>query len=314
LPELISVDSSKNNQRICSEQADACPSGRSESIKRIQWMKEPNRSDYGVAPFGISFFAVVGLCIWLVFIIASCAPKPRMLLQDQTPENVWRCARENQVEFTSLAGLMDLQLKGKEAKYSGTVEIYYQAPDTFAFYPRSFFGMNIFQALGQDDSLTVYFPREKQYFAGKYSDLENTRLWSWQIPFRLFFELILLKEGLTDSNAVFLRNAGDLWIYSSEDNGWMKEYHVDAQKCRLVKSRYTNTNAGESYLIEYKSYKRYGKREYPTGMKIISSQRDMASVRFHELKFDFDIPEQKLQLKMPPESKKVELLHVKPKE
>jgi hypothetical protein len=275
-------------------------------------MKEPNKSYFGVSPFGIGFFTVFGLWVYLGLIITGCAPKPRILLQDQTPENVLRCARAKQVEFTSLAGLVDLQLKGKEAKYSGTVEIYYQAPDTFAFYPRSFFGMNILEVLGQDDSLTVYFPREKQYFSGKYSDLENTRLWSWQIPFRLFFELILFKEGLTDSNAVCMNTTGDLFIYNSKDKGWMKEYHVDAQKCRLVKSRYTNMDTGEYYLVEYKNYKRYGSREYPTGMKISSSNRDMASARFREVKFDFDIPSQKLKLQIPPDSKRVELLHVKP--
>ena len=49
-----------------------------------------------------------------------------------------------------------------------------------------------------------------------------------------------------------------------------------------------------------------------TVVKISSSNRDMASVRFRELKFDFEIPGQKLELQIPPDSKRVELLHVKP--
>jgi hypothetical protein len=207
---------------------------------------------------------------------------------------------------------LDLHLKGKEASYSGSVEIYYRAPDTVAFYPRSFLGMNIFEATGEGDSLTIYFPKENQYFTGRYSDLENTRLWSWQIPFPLLFELITGKEGLADSNAVYLKDTGSLFVYESEDEGWMKEYYVDAQKCRLIKSRYTSTDQGEYYLVDYKNYKRYGKREYPTVMKISSSNRDMASIRFRELKFDFEIPDQKLELQIPPDSKRVELLHLRP--
>ncbi len=92
----------------------------------------------------------------------------------------------------------------------------------------------------------------------------------------------------------------------------MKEYYVDAKKCRLIKSHYTYRDHGEYYHIDYKNYKRYGKGEYPTVMKIYSSNQDMFSATFRELKFDCDIPEHKLRLHIPPESKKVELLRVQP--
>lgn len=267
----------------------------------------PSRAHFGVSPFGIFFITAFGLWVWVGLIITDCAPIPKILPQDRTPENVLRCARQNTVEFTSLAGLLDLQLKGKAAKYSGTVEIYYQAPDTFAFYPRSFFGMNIFEALGQDDSLTVYFPKENQYFAGKYSDLENTRLWSWQIPFRLLSDLILGKEGLSDSDLVYFHSTGDWFGYKSEDENWIKEYYVDAAKCRLTQSRLTRKENGEYYLIDFKSYRRYGKSEKPAMVKIVSSTGDVASVKFREMKFDFSVPERKLRLQIPSDSKKVDL-------
>ncbi len=266
-----------------------------------------NRSHFGVFPFGIFSITAFGLCVWVGFMITDCAPKPRILPQDRTSENVLRCARQNTVEFTSLAGLLDLQLKGKAAKYSGTVEIYYQAPDTFAFYPRSFFGMNIFEAFGQDDSLTVYFPKENQYFTGKYSDLENTRLWSWHIPFRLLSDLILGKGGLSDSNLVYFCNTRDWFGYRSEDENWIKEYYIDAGKCRLTKSKLTRKKNGEYYLIDFKSYKKYGQGENPEVVRVVSSIGDVASIKFREMKFDFSVPERKLKLQIPSDSKRVEL-------
>ena len=193
-------------------------------------MKAHSNHRFFIPYLGIRFilagFAIYAWCgLW----IAGCAPKPGISSQIRTPENVLKCVREYRIEFTSLACLLDLQLKGKEARYSGSVEIYYQAPDTVAFYPRSFLGVNIFEATGKGDSLTIYFPKENQYFTGSYSDLENTRLWSWKIPFPLLFESITGKEGLMDPGVKYITRMDNLYVYGFEDENWVKEYYVDAK-------------------------------------------------------------------------------------
>jgi len=198
-------------------------------------------------------------------------------------------------------------LKGKEAKFSGGVEIFYQAPDSFAFYPRSFLGTDIFKAVGADDTLAIYFPRENQYFSGRISDLENTQLWSWNIPFQMLLNLILGKEGLMEPNVQFVSKTEKYFVYRYEDENWIKEYHVDDGKCRLVKTNLTQKSSGDSYQIEYKSYTKYDLNEVPRLVKIISSGQENASIKYEERKFNVSIPATKLRLQIPANSKRVNL-------
>lgn len=254
-----------------------------------------------------SFLSILTLYVWCGLLIVNCAPKPRVLPLDRTPENVLQCVLKNKIEFTSQACLLNFQLKGKEAKFSGEVEIFYQAPDSFAFYPRSFLGADIFKAGGADDTLTIYFPRENQYFSGRISDLENTQFWSWNIPFRMLLDLILGKEGLMEPQAQFISKTGKYFVYRYEDENWIKEYHVDDGKCRLVKTSLTQKPSGDNYQIDYKGYKKYDSNEVPRAMKIISSSQENALIKYEERKFNVSIPTAKLRLQIPADSKRASL-------
>jgi len=271
-------------------------------------MNEPREFCFHISDLRIRLFsAALILLIWIGLLITNCAPKPKILPQDRTPENVLRCVQKNRIEFTSQACLLNLQLKGKEAKFSGEVEIFYQAPDSFAFYPRSFLGADIFKAVGTDDTLTIYFPRENQYFSGRISDLENTRLWSWNIPFQVLLNLILREESLMEPEVRFVSKTEKYFVYRCEDENWIKEYHVDAGKCRLLKTSLTQKSSGDYYKIEYKSYTKYESYEVPRVVKIITSGQDIASVKYVERKFNLSIPATKLKLIIPADSKRVDL-------
>jgi hypothetical protein len=271
-------------------------------------MKEPRKLCFHISHPGIRLFpAALLLLIWIGLLITNCAPKPKILPQDRTPENVLRCVLKNRIEFTSQACLLNLQLKGKEAKFSGEVEIFYQTPDSFAFYPRSFLGADIFKAVGADDTLTIYFPEKNQYFSGRISDLGNTRLWSWNIPFQMLLNLILGKEVLMEPEVQFAGKTEKYFVYRYEDEDWTKEYHVDAERCRLVKTSLTQKSSGDYYQIEYKSYTKYDSYEVPGVVKIISSSRENALIKYMERKFNLSIPPTKLRLQIPADSKRVDL-------
>jgi hypothetical protein len=271
-------------------------------------MKELIKFRFHVTHIGIRFSSVaLLLLIGIGLLITNCAPKPKILLQDRTPENVLHCVQKNKVAFTSQACLLELQLKGKEAKFSGEVEIFYQAPDSFAFSPRSFLGADIFKAVGADDTLTIYFPRESQYFSGKISDLENTRLWSWNIPFSTLLDLILGKQGLLESEVQFIGKMENYFVYRYEDENWIKEYHVDAGRCRLVKTSLMQKSGGDSYQVEYKSYTKHDTYEIPNMVKIVSSNRESVLIKYQERKFNLSIPASKLKLQIPADSKRVDL-------
>jgi len=271
-------------------------------------MKEPIEYCFHIPDLRIRLFlAAFLLSILTGLLITNCAPKPKILPQDRTPENVLRCILKNRIEFTSQACLLNLQLKGEEAKFSGEVEIFYQTPDSFAFYPRSFLGADIFKAVGADDTLTIYFPEKNQYFSGRISDLENTRLWSWNIPFQMLLHLILGKEDLLEPEVQFAGKTEKYFVYRHEDEDWIKEYHVDAGRCRLVKTSLTEKPGGDNYQIEYKSYTKYDSNEVPKVVKIISSSRENALIKYEERKFNLSIPATKLRLQIPADSKRVDL-------
>jgi hypothetical protein len=250
-------------------------------------MKELIKFRFHVTHIGIRFSSVaLLLLIGIGLLITNCAPKPKILLQDRTPENVLHCVQKNKVAFTSQACLLELQLKGKEAKFSGEVEIFYQAPDSFAFSPRSFLGADIFKAVGADDTLTIYFPRENQYFSGKISDLE---------------------KGLLESEVQFIGKMENYFVYRYEDENWIKEYHVDAGRCRLVKTSLMQKSGGDSYQVEYKSYTKHDTYEIPNMVKIVSSNRESVLIKYQERKFNLSIPASKLKLQIPADSKRVDL-------
>ena len=236
----------------------------------------------------------------------GCGPKPKILPQNRTPENVLRCTLDHKIEFETLACLLDLKLKGKEAKFSGTVEFFYKAQGSFAFYPRSFFGMEVFKATGKNDSLTIYFSKENQFYSGSFSDLEKTKLWSWKIPLKMLLDMILGRDSLTEQNVRYSSSTENLYLYKSEDESWIKEYWIDALRCRLMKSQFMQKSGGEAYQIEYGNYTRHGQMETPKVIKIKSQTQESAQIRFQERRLNLPIPEKKFKLQIPPDAKRVD--------
>jgi hypothetical protein len=239
------------------------------------------------------------------FLIIGCGPKPKILPEDRTAENVLRCARENQTEFETFACLMKLKLRGEGAKFSGTIEFFYRHPGTFSFYPRTFFGIGSFKAGGKDDSLTIYFPKQNEYYTGSFSDFEKTGLWSWTISLNMILDSILGKGGLEKEDLEFARSTKDLFSYEVEEGDWIREYWVESRRCRLVASRWEHKTSGESYRIEYKNFTTHDHTDIPRVISIESSTEDSARIKFLERKFDSRLPLKKFELQIPPDARRV---------
>ena len=241
----------------------------------------------------------------LILSVAGCGPKPKLLPEDRTPENVLRCARENRMEFDTFAGLVNLRLKGEEAKFSGTIEFFYKHPDTFSFYPRTFFGAGRFKAKGVGDSLVIYFPKDNEFYSGSFSDFEKTSLWSSEIPLEMLLELILGKGGLSDQGISYTDREGDMFSYASEDDAWSKDFSVDSRSCRLTQSWCRPKGGGESYRIEYSNFKTQNQTDIPRTITITSQTGDQARIKFLERKFDLPLPPNKFEIEIPPDAKRV---------
>ncbi len=253
-----------------------------------------------VSGFGLAFLTLAG------FLIIDCAPKPKLLPESRTPENVLRCAQKNQIEFETFACLMDLKLKGKGANFSGTVEFFYKHPDTFSFCPRTFFGTGTFKVRGEDDSLTIYFPKQNEFYRGSFSDFEKTELWNWKLPLDILLDLIVGRDELTEEDARYAGNKKDLFLYKFEDDNWIKEYWIDSRRCRLAKSQWRQKRGEEFYQIEYRSFAAHEQVEVPKVINIKSRTKDSARIKFLERKFNPFLPEKKFQLQVPHDAVRVD--------
>lgn len=278
-------------------------------------MKLKVKSHSGLQRLTTSIVALLGV---VAILILGCAPKPRILPEDRTPRNVLECALENQVGFETLACLLNLRLKGEEGKFSGTVEFFHRYPDTFSLYPRTFLGIGGFKAMGEGDSLTIYFPRRNEYYRGSFSDFEESGLWSWGISLDMLLELILANNGLMAENTEYAGTAEDLFSYRSEDKEWMREYRIDSRSCRLVRSLWTQKEGQERYQIEYKDFATYIITEFlsetevrikeveiPSEIRMESDGDDSARLKFKERKFDSPIPANRFRINIPADAERV---------
>ncbi len=240
-----------------------------------------------------------------VFLIVNCAPKPKILPEERTPQNVLKCALRNQLEFETFACIMNLKLEGEEAKFSSTVEFFYSSPDLFSFYPRSFWGGNIFKAKGEGDSLTIYFPNDNEFFAGSFSEFEKSGAWGLKIDLKTLLSIITGEDDLCEEDVLYVGQDKDNFIYKFEDERWSKQYWINFERCRLNKSLWKDKKEGEDYQIEYKNFVSLQDMELAKIIEVKSAAKESAKIKFTERKFNFPIPEKKFQLKIPPDAKRI---------
>ena len=205
----------------------------------------------------------------------------------------------------TLACLLKLKLKGEEAKFSGTIEFFYKRPDVFSFYPRTFFGMGGFKARGEGDSLTIYFPKQNEFYRGTLSDFESTALWGSEISLDMLLEMILAKGGASAEEFRYAGRENDALLYDVEEEDWIKRYWIDSRRCRFTQSRWTDKTEEVVYEVEYRDFKTQGGAETPRSVKIKSSSGDSAALKFLERKFDLEIPAGKFDLQIPSDAEQV---------
>lgn len=253
-----------------------------------------------------TFPALVILLVNLLSILfTGCAPKPKLASDERTPENVLKCAQENELKFETLASLVQLKLEGEKAKFSGTIEFFYQEPGRFSLRPRTPFGIGGFRAAGEGDSLRIYFPGQKEFYQGSLSDLENTSLWSWNIPFDILLEMILNRSGLSDSSLRYAGREEEEFLYELDDKNWLRKYRVDSRRCRLIRSQWTRSENGEVLQIEYADFKKQGTGETPRAIIVRFQTTDKATLKFLERKYNSSIPDRKFDLQIPPDAVQV---------
>ena len=240
-----------------------------------------------------------------IFLIVNCAPKPKILPEERTPQNVLKCAVRNQIKFETFACIMNLKLKGQKIKFSSTVEFFYESPELFSFYPRSFWGANIFRAKGEGDSLRLYFPNDNEFYTGSFSEFETSAAWGLKIGLKTLLKIIIGEDGLSEEEVLYMGQNKNNFIYKFEDERWIKQYWIDFKRCRLTKSVWTDKKTGEIYQIKYENFVTSQDVELAKIIEVKSTTKESAKIKFIERRFNLPIPEKKFQLKIPPNAKRV---------
>jgi hypothetical protein len=238
-------------------------------------------------------------------LLSSCAPKPRLLPEETTPENVLRCTLDNQMEFETLVCLVKMRIKGPESKFSGTVEFLFRNPDTFVFYPQTLFGIGGFRAKGEEDSLTIYFPRRNEFFRGSFSDFDEVSPLEWDLPLYLLLQMILGRSGLSSGETKYTGREGDIFRYGSENRTWQISYWVDSRRCRLIKARWIQRESGNVFEAEYGGFKRSRVAETPSVISIRAQPEYSATLTFLERKFDKPLADDLFDLRIPSDAVRV---------
>lgn len=97
--------------------------------------------------------------ILTAFLLASCTSPP--VTEEKSNTESVRTKRVR--EIRSVAYLIDLRFNDNGKKYSTITELYFQG-DSVGFYGRGYFGKGSFKGKIINDTVTVYFPSQKQYF------------------------------------------------------------------------------------------------------------------------------------------------------
>jgi hypothetical protein len=93
----------------------------------------------------------------VAIIVASCAPPP-------PPVDYEAIRRQRADVFQSAAYLIDLRVDDHGRKFSVTTEVYFSG-DSVGFYGRGYLGKGAFRGHIIDDTVTMYFAGENEYYS-----------------------------------------------------------------------------------------------------------------------------------------------------
>ena len=118
--------------------------------------------------------------VFILFLFLSCTPPPQREqtppqpppLEDDTLEDYQTITVMRDRNFRSAAFLIDLRVDNDGEKYSVNTELYFSG-DSVGFYGRGYLGKGAFRGNIIDDSVTIFFNRQKEYFFGPMDDIES---------------------------------------------------------------------------------------------------------------------------------------------
>jgi outer membrane lipoprotein-sorting protein len=253
-----------------------------------------------MSKFRLFIFVFVGLMFLACFPSRKLAPPKEI-----TPEFVLEKASGYERNLLTFAGRVNVQFKNKQ-KFSTDLEIFYKAPDTFALYFESYFGINIFAMVLRNDSVLYCIPRESKYYYDSYQNFLKSKEWSWEVNLVELLDFIIFKNGLPNENIVFSGSDKRDFVFRLENEDGQKDFWLEQKKFLLKKVEWKRKDNDETFFIDYQRYKTFGDVLYPKEIEVKSSlAKRILRLKFKEVKVNTVLPEKKFDLKIPENARRI---------
>jgi outer membrane lipoprotein-sorting protein len=253
-----------------------------------------------MSKFRLFIFVFVGLMFLACFPSRKLAPPKEI-----TPELVLEKASRYERNLLTFAGRVNVQFKNKQ-KFSTDLEIFYKAPDTFALYFESYFGINILTMVLRNDSLLYYLPKENKYYYDSFENFVKRKEWKWEADLIELLDFIVFKNGLGNGNLVFLSSDKSNFVFRLKNEDGQKDFWLEQKKFLLKKVEWKRKENDETFFIDYQRYKKFDGIFYPKEMEVKSSpSREILRMKFKEVKVNTVLPEEKFNLKTPENAQRI---------
>ena len=244
--------------------------------------------------------------IFVCLTFFSCFPSRKLApLKEITPGFVLEKASEYERNLLTFAGRVNVCFKNKN-KMTADLEIFYKAPNTFALYFESYFGINILAMVLRNDSVLYYIPKESEYYYDSYQNFVKSKEWSWEVNLIELLDFTVFKNDLANDSLVFLSSDKKNFAFRLKNEDGQKDFWLEQKKFLLKKVEWKSKENDETFFIDYQRYKKFGEVLYPKEIEVKSSlAKQILRLKFKEVKVNTVLPEKKFDLKIPESARRI---------
>ena len=242
--------------------------------------------------------------ILVTAVVIGCAPTPPL---DEAAVSAYRQVKHARAEqLHSAAYLIDVRINDQGNKYSVTTELYV-AGDSVGFYGRGYLGRGAFKGRIIDDTATIYFEREQEYFSAGADQLRSDA--DCARPGEVVLYLMSLLSGRDDASSEKKVNRSGRRLADSLGR-FLRTVELTGDKYQLPKSEMlVDSTCRDSITISYDSRGSSFPYYQPRSILYRNDRYDFRVKGFvREQRYNVPLSPAKFQLIIPPTAARVDSL------
>jgi len=97
-------------------------------------------------------------------------------------------------EVKSFAAILSLKGDTNKGKIKLNLELFFREPRQVVFSPRTSWGSGFFKAKIQEDTVTIYFPKDQKYYKDEVEMFQEKLNWGWELKLQELMDIIVNKN------------------------------------------------------------------------------------------------------------------------